>query len=213
MLEFIQSGGTVMYILVVLSVIGLALVIERFIVLHRIPSEKVAIGTLERVGGELTANGVKGAAAFCNKGGGVLNYIFATVLKKHDILTIEERGEQEMKEELTTTVTEAGTRYLGRFLDYINTIAVIAPLLGLFGTIIGMIVAFGAIAKAGTGDPQVVASGIRVALLTTAGGLSIAIPLIVLHRYLAARADYAMERLGIYGHVFVNMLLRRSKSE
>ena len=95
----------------------------------------------------------------------------------------------------------------------LNTIGNVAPLMGLLGTIIGMITAFEAIAVAGTGDPQVVAGGISQALVTTATGLIVAIPTIVAHRFLARRADASRQALEVYGHAFANSLIIASDRE
>ena len=97
----------------------------------------------------------------------------------------EGQGASEQRAELGREANAACREYLGQFLPVLSTIGSIAPLLGLLGTITGMIKAFAAIATAGVGDPSKVADGISEALITTATGLIIAIPVIVLHRYLA----------------------------
>ena len=96
---------------------------------------------------------------------------------------------------------------MGKHLPIINTIGNIAPLIGLLGTITGMIVAFESIAASGAGDPKVVAGGISQALVTTATGLIVAIPSIVFYRYLARTADRSLERVEVYGHAFANALI------
>ena len=75
----------------------------------------------------------------------------------------------------------------GRFLNTLGTIASISPLLGLLGTVIGMIEVFSAIVGAGVGNPAMLAGGISQALITTAAGLSVAIPSLMFHRYLTGR--------------------------
>ena len=84
-------------------------------------------------------------------------------------------------------------------------------MLGLLGTITGMIKAFAAIATAGVGDPSKVADGISEALITTATGLIIAIPVIVLHRYLALRAGRVMRRLELYTHALGHALVEEER--
>ena len=120
---------------------------------------------------------------------------------------IQQKELSDLKEELILETEEAGKNYLGKSLVLLNTIGNISPLLGLLGTILGMITAFEAIAVAGTGDPKVVAGGISQALVTTATGLSIAIPSIVAYRYFARRADSLRSKLNVYGHAFANTLL------
>jgi len=95
---------------------------------------------------------------------------------------IEEEGRQVVHE-------------LERFLNTLGTIASIAPLLGLLGTVIGMIKVFSAITIAGVGDPTVLAGGISEALITTATGLAVAIPSLMFHRYLTGRVDMLVVRM------------------
>ena len=191
---------------------------------------------LEEVEGVLAREGEEAAAARCARGKGVLNYMFASLMRRYDRLMVEqrefedtrdvivqlakaggagdlaeftmtERELSDLRDELVYEVEEASRAYLGRNLNILSTIGQISPLLGLLGTITGMIIAFKAIAMAGTGDPKVVAGGISQALVTTAAGLSIALPTIVAHRYLAARADSLRRRLEVYGYAFANSLI------
>ncbi|MEQ8798805.1 MAG: MotA/TolQ/ExbB proton channel family protein [Salinisphaeraceae bacterium] len=95
-------------------------------------------------------------------------------------------------------IEEAGREVvheLERYLNTLGTIAAIAPLLGLLGTVIGMIKVFAAITAAGVGDAQPLAGGISEALLTTAAGLCVAIPALVLYRTLRGRVDDLVMRM------------------
>jgi biopolymer transport protein ExbB len=78
---------------------------------------------------------------------------------------------------------------LERYLNTLGTIAAVTPLLGLLGTVLGMIKVFGVIMEAGVGNPGVLAGGISQALITTAAGLSVAIPALMFHRYFNNRVD------------------------
>ncbi len=101
--------------------------------------------------------------------------------------SIEERGREVVHE-------------LERFLDILGTIASISPLLGLLGTVVGMIVVFTTITTQGVGDPGALAGGISQAMVTTAGGLSVAIVSLVFYRYFRRRIDtivVEMEREAI----------------
>ena len=140
----------------------------------------------------------------------MLNFVFAAVLKRYDTLVLESRTDiEDMRQELILTTDEAGVDYLGRLLNALGTIGALAPLMGLLGTILGMIRAFDAIARAGAGDPAAVASGISEALITTATGLIVAIPTIAFHRYLSGRADKVFKSVELYLHAFSNTLLVR----
>ncbi|HJP31445.1 MAG TPA: MotA/TolQ/ExbB proton channel family protein [Candidatus Latescibacteria bacterium] len=208
MSEIIQSGGEVMWVLVVMSVVALTVLMERLIVLHRAPGEDEIERALNEVEQIVKQSGEKAAAEHCAQGRGFVNYVFLALMKRFDVLVLEERDADDMRDELVMTTTASSRKYLGRFLLVLSTIATVAPLLGLLGTILGMITAFESIARAGTGDPQVVASGISVALLTTAGGLIIAIPSLIFYRYLATRAEAIVERAELYFHAFGNTLIK-----
>ncbi len=96
------------------------------------------------------------------------------------------------REVMKEAIEEEGRQvvhHLEKHLDALGTIAAITPLLGLLGTVIGMIKVFTAITQSGVGDPTVLAGGISEALITTAAGLSVAIPTLIVHRYLTARVD------------------------
>jgi biopolymer transport protein ExbB len=93
-----------------------------------------------------------------------------------------------MKENIQETATQV-VHELERFLNTLGTIAAITPLLGLLGTVIGMIDVFSAIMIHGTGDASRLAGGISQALITTASGLTVAIPAIFFHRFFMRRVD------------------------
>ncbi|HKL77719.1 MAG TPA: MotA/TolQ/ExbB proton channel family protein, partial [Gammaproteobacteria bacterium] len=96
------------------------------------------------------------------------------------------------REVIKESVEETGRHVvtdMSRYLTLLGTIAAVSPLLGLLGTVVGMIKVFAVITSQGVGDPSVLAGGISEALLTTAFGMSIAIPAIALHRYFNAKLD------------------------
>lgn len=207
--QFIK-GGPVMWPLLLSSLVGLGAIIERMWTLFQLPDEVVAEKELTTAEGLLQSQGEKGTVEHLQKNRGPLNFIFAALLKRFDTLVLEHRTDiEDMRQELILTTEEAGEAYLGRLLSTLATVAVVSPLLGLLGTITGMIKAFDAIARAGVGDPAAVAAGISEALITTATGLFIAIPAIVFHRWLSGRADKGYKRLELYCHAFSNTLLTR----
>lgn len=242
MWEIIQSGGPLMVPLILCAILVVAYSIERFLVLSRMPSPEQAKDQLDALEDALRRGGQERAAELCNEGKGVLNFVFARILKRHNTLMIEQREFREtneeiikraemggsgelgrfmvmqqeladLKQELVIETEEAARGYLGRHLAMLNTIGNIAPLLGLLGTITGMIIAFESIAVAGAGDPRVVAGGISQALVTTASGLVIAIPTIVSYRYLARRAESLLETVEVYGHAFANSLIMTTQAD
>ena len=110
---------------------------------------------------------------------------------------------QHSREVMKEAIEEEGRQVvhdLERYLNTLGTIASIAPLLGLLGTVVGMIKVFSAITVAGVGNPSVLAGGISEALITTAAGLSVAIPSLMAHRYLTGKVDelaIAMEEQAV----------------
>ena len=96
------------------------------------------------------------------------------------------------REAMKDAIEEVGRHVnheLGRYLNALGTVASITPLLGLLGTVVGMIKVFAVITSEGTGDPSVLAGGISEALITTAAGLSVAIPALMFYRYFLARVE------------------------
>ena len=242
MWEIITSGGPVMVPLITCAVLAIAYAIERLWVLGHMPDQDEAKQELDRLEESLLKGGHDSAVAACDNGKGVLNYVFARLLRRHDTLLIEQREFQDthkeivrlaefggggemgrfmimqqelsdLKQELVIETEESTRSYLGKNLPILHTIGNITPLLGLLGTIMGMIIAFESIAVAGAGDPRIVAGGISQALVTTASGLIVAIPTIVIYRYLARKADRMLEQVEVYGHAFANSLIMSGRNE
>lgn len=180
MLELIQSGGWLMYPIVLCSIVALAIVGERLWTLQSskiLPKNLVAQIWLWHQNNELHSERVKeiGQASALGRllAAGLLN---------------AQREREVMKE----TIEETGRHVvhdLERYLNTLGTIASITPLLGLLGTVIGMIKVFSVITSSGVGDPAVLAGGISEALITTAAGLSVAIPSLIFYRHLRRRVD------------------------
>ncbi|MCK5912253.1 MAG: MotA/TolQ/ExbB proton channel family protein, partial [Desulfuromusa sp.] len=111
-------------------------------------------------------------------------------LAKILLVVLKNRGSQ--RSYLKSLAEEVGEREavaLQRYLGLLGTIANITPLLGLLGTVLGMIKAFNVMAIEGMGTPATLGGGISEALITTAAGLSVAVPMILLHRYLSSRSE------------------------
>ena len=208
------KGGPMMWALLLCSLVALGIVIDRMWHLLRVPSEEQAEQELDTAENVLKNQGEKGAVEHFRQGSGVLNFIFAALVKRYDVLVLENRTDlEDMRQELIEATQEAGDIFLGRLLNALGTIGVLSPLMGLLGTILGMIRAFDAIARSGAGDPAAVASGISEALITTASGLIVAIPTIVFHRYLSGRAEKVFRNVELYGHTFANSLLVRFQAQ
>ncbi len=180
MFELVKAGGILMLPIIACSIVAMAIIIERFWALRSkrvIPNNLVAQIWQLHSKGQLT-----NAHVVTVKEGSPLGRILAAGLvnRQHSRIimkeAIEEVGRQVVHE-------------LERYLNTLGTIASITPLLGLLGTVIGMIKVFAAIMTVGVGDPTVLAGGISEALITTAAGLSVAIPSLMFHRYFGGRVE------------------------
>ncbi len=179
MLAIIQAAGWPIYFLLVASVIALALIIERSAALRR--GRIVPGGLLEKLVGELRKGGVSDEMILRTANHSPLGRVLAAGLKN------EGTSREVMKE----SIEEAGSAVsheLGRFLTTLGTIATVTPLMGLFGTVVGMIEIFGSQAPGGA-NPQQLAHGISVALYNTGFGLMIAIPSLIAYRHFRALVD------------------------
>lgn len=180
MLELVQAGGWLMYPILLSSVIAFAIVAERLWTLQRkkvIPEKLMpAIWKLLREN-QLTEQHI----IEIEQGSPLGKVLAAGLINRHL-----------PREVVRESIEETGrfvAHELERFINALGTIANIAPLLGLLGTVIGMIKVFTAITTVGVGDPTLLAGGISEALITTAAGLSVAIPTVIFYRYLKRRID------------------------
>lgn len=169
-----------MYPILICSVIGWAIFLERlrtFLRISRAISPLMAeVSTLLKEG-EIAA-----AISSCE--------LQATPLAKILLVVLKNNGAKRANiKNLAEEVGERESVALQRYLGLLGTIANIAPLLGLLGTVLGMIEAFNVIAAEGVGTPMTLGGGISEALITTAAGLTVAVPMLLIHRYLASRAE------------------------
>jgi biopolymer transport protein ExbB len=179
LLAIIQAAGWPIYFLLVASIIAVALIIERFIVLRR--DKIVPRGLLDKVLAVYQRQGVTDDVLNKLSQDSPLGQVLAAGLRNY------KSSRYVMKD----AIEEAGrtvTHELERFLTTLGTIASIAPLMGLFGTVIGMIEIFGASSPTGT-NPAQLASGISVALYNTGFGIFIAIPAMIFFRHFRAKVE------------------------
>lgn len=180
MFEIIQSGGWMMLPIVLCSIASMAIICERFYSLDKkkiLPNDLVPrVWQLSRDNqlDDMTIRRLKVSSPL----GAVLSAGLSNSRYGRDIMKegIEEIGRQV-------------THQLEKYLNFLGTIASITPLLGLLGTVVGMIKVFSAIMVHGVGDPGILAGGISEALITTAAGLTVAIPSLIFHRFFERRVD------------------------
>ncbi len=204
MVELFNKGGPFMWPLLAALIIGIAFILERLWTLTRASIN--AKNFFAQVEEALRSGGVEAAAEICsNTRGPVASVLHAGLLRAqrglaHVEKAIETSGSIEMA-------------FLERGMVWLATIANIAPLLGFLGTVSGMIKAFEAIALAGDVEPSLVASGISEALITTAAGLAIAIPIQAFHNYFVSRIDKIVIDMEESSAAFVDTLVEMGYGE
>ncbi len=179
MFSLIQAAGWPIWFLIVASIAAVALIVERFISLRRsvvlpprLLDDVLSLHKVEQITPDLIQK-LESTAP--------IGRIFATGLR-------QELAPRDVMKEAMEETGRAVAHDLEKYLSALGTIASMAPLMGLFGTVVGMIEIFGAQAPAGT-NPQQLAHGISVALYNTAFGLVIAIPAMIAYRYFRTRVD------------------------
>ena len=180
MIDLLVAGGWVMPLIVACSVVALSISIERYIALDRskvAPPHLLATVWRDLKQGEL--NALKPAQLRTNS---PLGAILAAGIGNRG------QGRDVMKESISEAASHV-VHDLEKYLNSPGTVAAIAPLLGLLGTVVGMIDVFTQITTVGTGNANALAGGISEALLTTAAGLIVAIPALVMHRYYTGLID------------------------
>ncbi|HET7620175.1 MAG TPA: MotA/TolQ/ExbB proton channel family protein [Vicinamibacterales bacterium] len=180
MWSYVAKGGPVMWPLLLLSVLGVAVAIWRWMALRA--ATRNVVPFLRALREHLVAGDVDAAVEVCERHPSpVASIVKAGLLRSG-----------RSKEDVERSLQEASSRELAaleRGLPILATIAMIAPLLGFLGTVTGMINSFDALARVGLNNPAAVASGISEALITTAAGLIIAIPVQMAYNYFVSRVN------------------------
>jgi biopolymer transport protein ExbB len=181
LLQLFRDGGIFMWPLLACSVLGLAVILVKFVTLHmaKIRTDQL----LDRVRSLVAAGRVEDAIQLCARTRGPVASILLTGLHLY------QEGETDRADQTVTHAGRIEMAFLEKGLVVLATIANVAPLIGFLGTVAGMILAFGAIEMAGEVEATLVAGGIKVALITTASGLVIAIPVNIAHNYFVSQID------------------------
>ena len=180
MFELVQAGGWLMIPILLCSVVAAGISVER---LWTLRAEQVAPrDLLTQVWSWIRNNEMDSSRLREVKSGSPLGQILVAGITSH------RRGRDVMKESIEEVANHV-VHELERYLNTLGTVAAITPLLGLLGTVIGMIKVFTAIQLEGTGNAAVLAGGISEALITTAAGLTVAIPSLFFHRYFQRKVD------------------------
>jgi biopolymer transport protein ExbB len=178
--ELVQAGGWLMVPILLCSVIAAAICVERFWTLRT--AQIVPRNLLAQVWDWIKNNDMDNRKLRELRLGSPLGQILAAGITNH------RRGREQMKEAIEEVANQV-VHEMERYLNTLGTVAAIAPLLGLLGTVIGMIKVFTSIKLEGTGNAALLAGGISEALITTAAGLTVAIPSLFFYRFFQRRVD------------------------
>lgn len=195
--ELFQQGGLVMYPLLVCSVLALAITLERAISLRRshvIRPEIVSV--IENISGP---EDIGMAVSVCNRFEGAFAHVMRSGLDNRHLST----------EEIRESILDQGRQEMGalqRGLVVLETVAAVSPLLGLLGTVLGMIRVFREISEVGVGQGNLLAGGISEAILTTAAGLVVAIPSLVFYNYYSSKAESLILEIEKYSNTLLKKL-------
>jgi biopolymer transport protein ExbB len=191
MWEIVRAGGPFMAPIIICSVAAVGILLERLWTLQR--KRVLPQDLIKRVNDMVEKNQVTPKVIEALEKNSPLGRVLAAALSNRD------RGREIMMERVEDTGRHV-VHELERFLNSLGTIASISPLLGLLGTVTGIIRAFNAVMLGGMGDPRMLAGGISEALITTAGGLAVAIPAFIAYRYLRGKVERIvidMEKIAV----------------
>lgn len=202
--KFIDGGPEFMALVLICLILGLAICIERILYLNMASTNTAKL--LNEVDAALQSGGVNAAKEVCRNTRGPVASIFYQGLDRadHGIDMVEK------------SVVSYGSVQMGQLekgLSWIALFIALAPMLGFFGTVIGMIQAFDAIAAANNISPGIVADGIGVALITTVGGLMVAMILQVFYNYIMAKVDSVVNEMEDASISLVDLLIKHKMTK
>ncbi len=180
MFEIISAGGWIMIPLLLCSIIATAIIIERFWALQK--KRIIPIDLVPKIRNWIKKDELEKSKLVFLHHHSPLGEILAAALANRN----------HSREIMKASIEEASSQVLHKLEKYLNTlgtIAEIAPLLGLLGTVTGMIAMFAAVGEVGLGNPRILSGGLSEALITTAAGLSVAIPAFIFYRYFRGIID------------------------
>ena len=198
--EWVQAGGMLVWPIFIVAFAALVIAVERIIFLMRIRSNSDKI--MSDINGYVQKQKWQECKEYCEKNSrSPTCRVFGSVLEHLGVS--QEAMENAIQEAILRQVPR-----LERFLPTLNILGAIAPLLGLLGTVTGMINTFHIITLFGTGDPKLMSGGISEALVTTQLGLAIAIPIMLLHHFLERRVDKIVGDIEEKGNSFTLTLIK-----
>ena len=202
MIDFFRAGGPLMWVLLIASMISLSIILERLFSLRS--SKVLPDGLLEQVLHGLRKGDINASNLSMIEENSPLGEVLASGIKHREL------PREQIKESMEETGKQV-THRLGRYLNTLGTIASITPLIGLLGTVIGMIKVFAVITAAGVGDPKILSGGISEALITTAAGLTVGIPSLMFYRFFRSQIGRHAVNLEEHALAFLDFNAIRSK--
>lgn len=202
MLEIFKAGGPLMYAILLLSILGLAVIVDRFI--YFMFKERGDSSILkDELSEAFRTKNRKAAIELCALYNNSSTTVLSGILEEVDF---DKEVNIEHLEEKAREVALHQIPILERNMWLLGVSATVTPLVGLLGTVAGMILAFKDIAKVGTGNPAILADGISQALITTAAGLTVAIPAVIFYNYFNKRIDIIINEMEKSSVELINML-------
>jgi biopolymer transport protein ExbB len=195
--ELIKQGGPIMIILILMSILAVAIVIERLWFFAQQHGDSKAL--LRELGAKIAADDIPGAIKISRTNKGMLPRILEFGLQRGT------KNRADITDALSIALME-NLNQLERNLGIIGTIAVIAPFVGLLGTVLGIIRAFQDIALKGNSTPAVVAAGVGEALVTTAAGLGVAVISVIFFNYFKTRIKAYNQEMIVAANQLAEML-------
>jgi len=204
MIEIFRSGGPLMYIILLLSILGTTVIIERFIFFLKNERE-VKEELKDEIVEAIKSKDKELAVSLCESENSSSLKVLKELISEHDfdmyvdIQYLEEKARERALVEIPK---------LEKHMWLLGVVAHVTPLVGLLGTVSGMIAAFRVIAVVGSGKPEMLADGISQALITTAAGLTVAIPALIFYNYYNKKIDNVVNEIEKITVEFINSLRR-----
>ena len=189
MYEYFKAGGITMYPLGGIAILALFLIIERLLFFNK--NYKKTNEEIEKIMTYLNNNDNKNAKIFCKNNTNPITKIILPIIEKSN-------SNRKTIEKIINEVLANEVPLLNKKLSTLSILAAIAPLLGLLGTVSGMITLFNVITVYGTSNPKILAGGISIALITTQTGLSIAIIIMFIHHYLVRKKNNILNLIELH---------------
>jgi len=187
-LDYFNKGGIVMYFILLASILGVAIAIERYIFLKKLENsrKKLLSISLEKI----NKGQVRDLMVIYDSENNTVSRIFKTAIE-----TYLKGASKEDIENSIGDIAKIELPIINRYLYLLGTMVSISPMLGLLGTVTGMIKATTVLAEKGLSSPSELLAGIAEALITTAAGLIVAIPLLIIYNYLANKAEGIIQEI------------------